>query len=163
MELLRLALSHRHIGWLYLLSCPYFRQSRLRKICDYDLLLIMLNMFTCFLYVVCWPIFYGSWHSSCKIPADTLALSTTRLSRRIISSERVAMDLIFTCCTKDNQQGCFRLSNWFSLWRLGSWMNHLIVHFSAHILKLELVCKFRVRFHIFIIISCLGSRFHAWN
>ena len=39
----------------------------------------------------------------------------------------------------------------------------MIVHFSAHILKWELVCKFRVRFHIFIIISCLGSRFHAWN
>ena len=31
----------------------------------------------------------------------------------------------FTCYTKDNQQVCFRLSNWFSLRRLGSWMNHL--------------------------------------
>ena len=31
----------------------------------------------------------------------------------------------FTCYTKDNQQGCFRLSNWFSLRRLGPWMNHL--------------------------------------
>ena len=31
----------------------------------------------------------------------------------------------FTCNTKDNQQGCFRLSNWFSLRRLGPWMNHL--------------------------------------
>ena len=41
----------------------------------------------------------------------------------------------------------------------------MIVHFSAHILKLELVCKFGGRVHIlflyFIIISCLGSRFHA--
>ena len=37
----------------------------------------------------------------------------------------------------------------------------MIVHFSAHILKWELVCKFGVRFHISIIISCLGSRFHA--
>ena len=34
---------------------------------------------------------------------------------------------------------------------------------TAHILKWELVCKFRVRFHISIIISCLGSRFHALN
>ena len=32
---------------------------------------------------------------------------------------------LFTCYTKDNQQGCFRLSNWFSLRRLGPWMNHL--------------------------------------
>ena len=31
----------------------------------------------------------------------------------------------FTCYTKDNQQGCFRLSNWISLRRLGPWMNHL--------------------------------------
>ena len=31
----------------------------------------------------------------------------------------------FTCYAKDNQQGCFRLSNWFSLRRLGPWMNHL--------------------------------------
>ena len=31
----------------------------------------------------------------------------------------------FTCYTKDNQQGCFRLSNWFSMRRLGPWMNHL--------------------------------------
>ena len=34
-------------------------------------------------------------------------------------------DLIFTCYTKDNQQGCFRLSNWFPLRRLGPWKNHL--------------------------------------
>ena len=39
----------------------------------------------------------------------------------------------------------------------------MIVHFAAHILKWQLVCKFGVRFHILIIISCLGSRFHAWN
>ena len=36
----------------------------------------------------------------------------------------------------------------------------MIVHFLAHILKRDLVSKFGVRFHIFIIISCLGSRFH---
>ena len=30
----------------------------------------------------------------------------------------------------------------------------MIVHFSAHILKWELVCKFGVRFQIFIIIFC---------
>ena len=35
----------------------------------------------------------------------------------------------FTCYTKDNQQGCFRLSNWFSLRRLGPWMNHLLEYF----------------------------------
>ena len=35
-------------------------------------------------------------------------------------------------------------------------------HFSAHISKWELLCKFGVIFHIFIN-SCLGSRFHAWN
>ena len=38
----------------------------------------------------------------------------------------------------------------------------MIVHFSAHISKWELVCKFGVIFHIFII-TCLCSRFHAWN
>ena len=38
---------------------------------------------------------------------------------------QVAMDLILTCYTKDNQQGCFRLSKWFPLRRLGPWMNHL--------------------------------------
>ena len=37
----------------------------------------------------------------------------------------------FTCYTKDNQQGCFRLSNWFSLRRLGPWMNHLLLHDSS--------------------------------
>ena len=31
----------------------------------------------------------------------------------------------FTCYAKSNKQGCFRLSNWFSLRRLGPWMNHL--------------------------------------
>ena len=31
----------------------------------------------------------------------------------------------FTSYTEDNQQGCFRLSNWFFLRRLGPWMNHL--------------------------------------
>ena len=38
----------------------------------------------------------------------------------------------------------------------------MIVHISAHISKWELVCKFGVIFNIFII-SCLCSRFHAWN
>ena len=38
----------------------------------------------------------------------------------------------------------------------------MIVHFSAHISKWELVCRFGVIFHIFFI-SCLASRFHAWN
>ena len=38
----------------------------------------------------------------------------------------------------------------------------MIVQFSAHISKWELVCKFGVIFHIFII-SCLCSRFHVWN
>ena len=30
-----------------------------------------------------------------------------------------------TYYTKDSQQGCSRLSIWFSLWGLGPWMNHL--------------------------------------
>ena len=38
----------------------------------------------------------------------------------------------------------------------------VVVHFSAHISKWELVCKFGVIFHIFII-SCLCSRFHVRN
>ena len=38
----------------------------------------------------------------------------------------------------------------------------MTVHFSAQISKWELVCKFGVIFHIFII-ACLSSRFHAWN
>ena len=38
----------------------------------------------------------------------------------------------------------------------------MLVHFLAHISKWELVCKFGVIFHIFII-SCLCSRFHVWN
>ena len=38
----------------------------------------------------------------------------------------------------------------------------MIVHFSAQISKWELVCKFGMIFHIFII-SCLCSLFHAWN
>ena len=38
----------------------------------------------------------------------------------------------------------------------------MIVHFSAHISKWELVCKFGVIFHTSII-SCLCSRFHVWN
>ena len=36
----------------------------------------------------------------------------------------------------------------------------MIVHYSSHILKWELVCMFWVRFHICIITSCHGSRFH---
>ena len=39
----------------------------------------------------------------------------------------------------------------------------MIVHFSDHFSKWKLVCKFGVLFHIFVIISCLGSWFHAWN
>ena len=39
----------------------------------------------------------------------------------------------------------------------------MIVHFSAHISKWELICKFGVIFHIFIVIPCLCSRFHVWN
>ena len=39
---------------------------------------------------------------------------------------------------------------------LGKWA------ISSHISKWELVCKFGVIFHIFII-SCLCSRFHVWN
>ena len=38
----------------------------------------------------------------------------------------------------------------------------MVVYFSAHLSKRELVCKFGVIFHIFII-SCFCSRFHAWN
>ena len=38
----------------------------------------------------------------------------------------------------------------------------MIVNFSAHISKWELVCKFGVIFQIFII-SCLCSRFHVRN
>ena len=38
----------------------------------------------------------------------------------------------------------------------------MIIHFLAYISKWELVCKFGVIFHIFII-SCLCSRFHVWN
>ena len=38
----------------------------------------------------------------------------------------------------------------------------MIVHFSAQISKWELVCKFGVIFHVFII-SCLCSWFHVWN
>ena len=38
----------------------------------------------------------------------------------------------------------------------------MIVYFSAHISKWELVCKFGVIFHI-LIISCLCSRFHVRN
>ena len=38
----------------------------------------------------------------------------------------------------------------------------MIVHFSAHISKWDLVCKFGVIFHISII-SCLCSRFHVRN
>ena len=33
--------------------------------------------------------------------------------------------ILFTYHTQDNQQKCFRLSNWFSLWCLGPDMNHL--------------------------------------
>ena len=37
----------------------------------------------------------------------------------------VSMDLIYITFTYYNQQECFRLSNWFSLWCLEPWMNHL--------------------------------------
>ena len=40
----------------------------------------------------------------------------------------VSMDLLYiisTHYTEDNQQECLRLSNWFSSWCLGPWMNHL--------------------------------------
>ena len=54
------------------------------------------------------------------------------------------------------------VSDWAG-WRLGPWMNTcllcMIVHFSANILKWELVCKFGVRFHIFINIYALVHGF----
>ena len=71
---------------------------------------------------------------------------------------------LFTCYTKDNQQGCFR--QLILLAAFGAvdepLASCMIVHFSAHISKWELVCKFGVIFHIFII-SCLCSRFHVRN
>ena len=59
----------------------------------------------------------------------------------------------------------FNTGNFFQNWKKGDRIMKLNVFdiSSAHISKWELVCKFGVIFHICIIISCLGSRFHAWN
>ena len=71
----------------------------------------------------------------------------------------------FTCYTKDDQQGCSGLAtdSPCGVWGRG-WTTCLLPDspLFAHISKWELVCKFGVIFHIFII-SCLCSRFHVWN
>ena len=44
-----------------------------------------------------------------------------------IRIKQVTKDILsirFTYYTKDNHQGCSRLSNWFSFWCFGPWMNH---------------------------------------
>ena len=68
------------------------------------------------------------------------------------------MDLIFTWYTKDDQQGCFRFSNWLSLWRLGPWMNQLppawLSAFRLTFWNKELVC-----FGVSYIYYCFLPRF----
>ena len=58
-----------------------------------------------------------------------------------------------TYYTKDNPQGCSRVSNWFSLWRLGPRMNHL-TPYDGPLLDLGLYLSVGVNF---LLISCLYS------
>ena len=92
-----------------------------------------------------WPVLSGLWLScignwlyllsmklsmwdnfSAHIHLPRLFLSMDYLYKKCFG--QVTSDLLdmrFAYNTKDNQQGCSRLSNWFSLWCMGPWMNHL--------------------------------------
>ena len=77
----------------------------------------MLTIFACYVLTYVWD--------AVSILTTTLGCFCPRTLLFEQRTEQFTMDLIFTCYTKDDQQGCFRLSNWFSLRRLGPWMKHL--------------------------------------
>ena len=92
------------------------------------------------------------------------------LSRMFLSTDFAFRITDWTCCHGPHLHAILRIisrgvpglatDSPCGVWGRG-WTTCL--HFSAHISKWELVCKSGVIFHIFIIISFLGSRFHAWN
>ena len=68
----------------------------------------------------------------------------------------------FTYWIDDNQQEYSRLGNWFSLWCLVPWMNHLPpIRWSTSFMfvKWQFVCKFGIVEKDFLLISCLHSCF----
>ena len=89
--------------------------------------------------------------------------------RTIFTKKRIGQvtsDLLymrFTYYTKDNQQGCSRLSNWFPLRCWGPWMYHLpTVLWSTFWLRFLIVSWFESLIcwrGIFLLISCLYSCF----
>ena len=79
---------------------------------------------------------------------------------------QVTSDLLyirFTYYTKDNQQGCSRLSNGFSMWCLRPWMNHLPpIWWSTFRFRFLIVSWYGSLIWwrgIFLLISCLYSCF----
>ena len=95
-------------GW-HMVACPF---------CALVVLYRMLPMFIWYEMFNAWAIVSTIAHLECFRPRAFFV-------KKIIGL--VSIDLpyiIFTYYNQDNQQECFRLSNWFSLC-LGPWMNHL--------------------------------------
>ena len=85
-------------------------------------------------------------------------------------TEQVAMDFIFTCYTKDNQPGCFRLSNWFSLQavRGRGWTTCLLhdsslfgSHFKSWYVSLEWDFIYLLLFLAWFTVSCMKLWFFS--
>ena len=62
---------------------------------------------------------------NCPPPPRMFPPTDFRLEKRIGLDSMDLPCIIFTYYTQDNQQECFRLSNWFPLRCLGPWINHL--------------------------------------
>ena len=82
-----------------------------------------------------WLSYTGCWQSLLVMywlyVWDAVSILTTYLGcfGHVICFSNNGLNMLpwtsLTCYPMDNQQGCFRLSNWFPLWHLAPWMNPL--------------------------------------
>ena len=74
--------------------------------------------------------------------------------------------IIFTYYTQDNNQECFRFSNWFSMWCSRPWLNHLPpvwwFNFRFIFSERKLVCKFDIAERNFLLMLVLIIVFIRW-
>ena len=91
--------------------------------CPFRLLVVLYRMLA--IFIMCEMIDVWDTISSLIHPLGCFCPRTIFAKKRI---GQVTTDLLFirfTYYNKDNQQECSLLSNWFPLWCLGPWMNHL--------------------------------------
>ena len=136
-------------GWL-MVACPYWALF---------VLYWMLVIFTKYEMIDVWD----TVSALIGLPVHELSLRKNKKTKTI---GQVTMDLLyirFTYYTKDNQQECSRLYNWFSLWYLGTWVNHLppVWWFIFRFSLLNVNCFVSLVWlrGIFLLVSCLYSCF----